>query len=246
MKLQNAVVLITGANRGIGLAFAREALARGAKKVYAGARDPSAITLPGVIPVRLDVTNEAEVSAAAAQCGDVTLVVNNAGIAEFGGFLADDAVASARRHLEVNFFGILHVARAFAPVLAKNGGGAMLDVLSVVSWINRPALAVYGASKSAAWGLTNALRNDFAEQGTQVLALHMGFVDTDLTKGIDAPKATPQAIVARAYDALEAGEEEVRADDMTNAVHAGFNATPPVYLTQPTNVVQAPAKASAG
>jgi NAD(P)-dependent dehydrogenase (short-subunit alcohol dehydrogenase family) len=233
MNIKDAVVFVTGANRGIGLAFVREAIARGAKKVYAGARDPSTITLPGVVPVRLDVTNEAEVAAAAAQCGDVTLVVNNAGIADFGGFLADDGVASARRHLEVNFFGILHVARAFAPVLAKNGGGAMIDVLSVVSWINRPALAIYGASKSAAWGLTNALRNDLAPQGTQVLALHMGFIDTDLTKGIDAPKATPESIVAKAYDGLEAGELEVRGDDLTNTVHAGFNATPPAYLAPP-------------
>jgi NAD(P)-dependent dehydrogenase (short-subunit alcohol dehydrogenase family) len=240
MKLENAVVLVTGANRGIGLAFARQALARGARKVYAGARDPSKVTLPGVIPIKLDVTDETDVAAAAAHCADVTLVVNNAGVAEWGGFMADDAVASARRQLEVNFFGILHMARAFGPVLAKNGGGGLIDVLSVVSWINRPALAVYGATKSAAWGLTNALRNDLAPQGTQVLALHMGFVDTDLTAGVDAPKATADSIVAATYDGLEAGELEVRADDAAKAVHAGFNAEPPVYLAPPPLPVAAP------
>src|SRR6218665_2640088 len=143
MKIHNAVVLITGANRGLGLAFAREALARGARKVYAGARDPSTVTLPGVVPIKLDVTSEADVAAAAAQCGDVTLLINNAGIANFGGFMVEGGLESARAHLETNFFGVLRLAQAFAPVLAANGGGAILNVLSIASWINRPMLGVY-------------------------------------------------------------------------------------------------------
>ncbi len=213
MKLQDAVVFVTGANRGIGLAFAKAALARGARKVYTAARDPAALTLSGATPIRLDVTSEGDAMAAAAACGDVTLLVNNAGIARVGGFLADDGVASARDHLEVNFFGVLHAARAFAPVLAANGGGAMVNVLSIASWVNRPQLAVYGASKSAAWGLTNGLRNELAGQRTQVLALHMGFVDTDMTRGFDVPKVSPDAIVALAYDGLEAGRSEVLGDE---------------------------------
>jgi NAD(P)-dependent dehydrogenase (short-subunit alcohol dehydrogenase family) len=233
MKIEDAVVLVTGANRGIGLAFARAALARGARKVYAAARDPASVTLPGVVPVKLDVTREDDAAAAAALCGDVTLLVNNAGIARAGGFLADDGVAAARDHLEVNFFGMLFTTRAFAPVLAANGGGAIVNVLSIASWMNRPMLAVYGASKSAAWGLTNALRNDLIGQRTQVLALHMGFVDTDLTRGIDAPKATPDAIVARAYDGLEAGLSEVLADDRTVAVHGALSSPAPIYLAPP-------------
>ncbi|MFD4839022.1 SDR family oxidoreductase [Achromobacter sp. NPDC058515] len=230
MELKNAVVLITGANRGLGLAFAREALARGARKVYAAARDPSAITLAGVEPIRLDVTHPDEVAAAAALAKDATLIINNAGIAVTGGFLAPDSVESARRHLDTNLFGPLLVARAFAPVLAANGGGAVLNVLSIASWINGPLLGVYAMSKSAAWALTNGLRQELRAQKTQVLGLHMGFVDTDLTQGIDAPKSTPEAIVRQALDALEAGEEEVLADEQTRQVKQGLSASPAVYL----------------
>ncbi|AMG47094.1 SDR family oxidoreductase [Achromobacter ruhlandii] len=230
MQLKNATVLITGANRGIGLAFAREALARGARKVYAGARDPAGVTLPGVQAIQLDVTSDRDVAAAAALARDVTLVINNAGIAATGGFLADDSIESARRHLETNLLGPLRVAQGFAPVLAANGGGALLNVLSIASWINRPLLGVYGMSKSAAWALTNGLRHELREQGTQVLGLHMGFVDTDLTRGLDAPKSTPDSVVRQAFDALEAGAEEVLADDATRQVKQGLSAQPPVYL----------------
>lgn len=230
MELKNATVLITGANRGIGLAFAREALARGARKVYAGVRDPSSISLPGLQAIKLDVTSDEDVAAAAALAKDVTLVINNAGIAATGGFLADDSIESARRHLETNLLGPLRVAQAFAPVLAANGGGALLNVLSIASWINRPLLGVYGMSKSAAWALTNGLRHELREQGTQVLGLHMGFVDTDLTRGLDAPKSTPESVVRQAFEALEAGAEEVLADDATRQVKQGLAAEPPVYL----------------
>lgn len=230
MKIENAVVLVTGANRGIGLAFARELLARGARKVYAGARDPASVTLPGVQAIQLDVTSDRDVAAAAALARDVTLVINNAGIAATGGFLADDSIESARRHLETNLLGPLRVAQGFAPVLAANGGGALLNVLSIASWINRPLLGVYGMSKSAAWALTNGLRHELREQGTQVLGLHMGFVDTDLTRGLDAPKSTPDSVVRQAFDALEAGAEEVLADDATRQVKQGLSAQPPVYL----------------
>ncbi|WP_137918153.1 SDR family oxidoreductase [Hydrogenophaga sp. 2FB] len=233
MKLHNASVLITGANRGIGLAFAREALARGARKVYAGARDPASVTLPGVEPIALDVNNPEQVAAAARHCGDVTLVVNNAGIANFGGFLAEGSIESLRTHMETNVIGLLRVSQAFAPVLAAQGGGALLNVLSIASWISSPTLSVYGASKSAAWAVTNGLRIELRGQGTQVLGLHMGFVDTDLTRGIDLPKATPEDIVRRAFDALEAGAEEVLADDFTQQVKRGLSAEPAVYLSAP-------------
>ncbi|ASC68189.1 short-chain dehydrogenase [Achromobacter denitrificans] len=230
MELKNAVVFITGANRGLGLAFAREALARGARKVYAAARDPSTVRLEGVEPVKLDVTRPDEVAAVAARARDVTVLINNAGIAATGGFLAPGSADSARRHLETNLIGPLLMAQAFAPALAANGGGALLNVLSIASWINRPLLGVYGMSKSAAWALTNGLRHELRDQGTQVLGLHMGFVDTDLTRGIDAPKSTPQAIVSEAFDALEAGEEEVLADEATRAVKLGLSVRPAVYL----------------
>nr|WP_315847382.1 SDR family oxidoreductase [uncultured Achromobacter sp.] len=230
MDLKNAVVLITGANRGLGLAFAREALARGARKVYAGARDPSTVTLAGVEAIKLDVTNPQDVAAAAAYASDVTLVINNAGIAAIGGFMAEGSIESAQRHLDTNLFGSLRVAQAFASVLAANGGGALLNVLSIASWINGPLLGVYAMSKSAAWAMTNGLRNDLRAQKTQVLGLHMGFVDTDLTKGIDGPKSTPESIVSQAFDGLEAGAEEVLADDRTRQVKQGLSAEPAVYL----------------
>jgi NAD(P)-dependent dehydrogenase (short-subunit alcohol dehydrogenase family) len=230
MKIANANVLITGANRGIGLAFAKAALARGASKVYAGARDPASITLPGVIPLRLDVISPADIAAAAQRAADVTLLINNAGIAIYGSFLADDAEDVLRRHLETNVFGVLRMSRAFAPVLARNGGGALLNVASVASFISGSRLANYAVSKSAVWSLSNGLRHDLRAQGTQVLTLHMAFVDTAMTHGIDAPKSSPEDIVARAFDALEAGKEEILADEFTRQVKAGVAADPAAYL----------------
>jgi NAD(P)-dependent dehydrogenase (short-subunit alcohol dehydrogenase family) len=234
MKIDNATVLVTGANRGIGLAFTRALLARGARKVYAGARDPSTVVPhAGVEAMRLDVTQPDEVAAAVARAGDVTLVINNAGIAQFGAFLAADSEAVARRQFETNFFGMLRMSQAFAPVLAANGGGALLNVLSIVSWINGGQLAAYAASKSAAWSLTNALRHELAAQKTQVLALHMAFVDTDLVRGVDVPKTSPEEIVQRALDGLEAGAAEVLADERTQFVKQGLTAATPSYLPQP-------------
>ena len=233
MKIADAVVVITGANRGIGLAFAKAFLARGVRKVYAGARDPSRVSMKGVTPLQLDVTSQNDVDAAARLAGDATLVVNNAGIANFGSFLADDAETVLRRHLETNLLGVLRVSRAFAPVLARNGGGALLNVASVVSWISNPLLANYAVSKSAVWSLSNGLRNDLRAQGTQVLALHMGFVDTDLTHDIAAPKSSADDIVRIAFDALEAGAEEVLGDEITRQVKRGLSAEPGVYLLAP-------------
>jgi NAD(P)-dependent dehydrogenase (short-subunit alcohol dehydrogenase family) len=230
MKIENAVVLVTGANRGIGLTFAHELLARGARKVYAGARDTAAVTQPGVQALRLDVTRPDDVAAAAELASDVTLVINNAGIAQPGGFLAPDSEDVARRIFETNFFAMLRMSKAFAPILKTNGGGALLNVLSVASWVNGGELAAYSASKSAAWSLTNALRNELAAQKTQVLALHMAYVDTDLTRGFEVPKSSPEEIVKRALDGLEAGQDEVLADELTQQVKQGMTAARSSYL----------------
>ena len=225
MKIHNAVALVTGANRGIGLAFTRELLARGARKVYAGARNAASVTLPGVEALRLDVTQPDDIAAAVARAGDVTLVINNAGIGAVGGFLLPDSEAVTRRMLETNFFGMLRVSQAFAPALKENGGGALLNVLSIASWVNGGLLAGYSASKAAAWSLTNALRQELAAQKTQVTALHMAFVDTDLVRGLDQPKSSPEEIVGRALDGLEAGLDEVIADAATQAVKQGLSGT---------------------
>jgi len=230
MKLDNATVFITGANRGIGLAFAREALARGARKVYSAARDATSVTLPGVQPVQLDVTDQAAVDAAAEACKDVTLLINNAGIAIPGGFLSPGSVDSARAQLDTNYFGPLRMSAAFAPVLARNGGGAILNVLSIGTWVTRPMLSVYASTNAAAWGFTNGLRHELRSQGTQVLGLHVAFVDTDLTRGISGPKSSPEDVVRRALDGLESGAEEVLADTLTQQVKQGLSAQPGVYL----------------
>lgn len=232
MKIENSVVLITGANRGIGLAFAHALLARGARKVYAAVRNPESITLAGVEVLRLDVTDPEHIAAAVQQASDVTLVINNAGIAQPGGFLDAESDAVSRRILETNFFGMLNVSKAFAPVLKANGGGALLNVLSVAAWVNGGELAAYSASKSAAWSLTNALRHELAAQNTQVLGLHMAYVDTDLTRGFDVPKSSAEDIVQRTLDGLEAGADEVLADALTEQVRQGLVAPRPVYLPQ--------------
>ena len=231
MKIENAVVLVTGANRGIGRAFVHELLARGARRVYTGARDPSSIAVQAKVqPLRLDVNNPKDVASAATLATDVTLVINNAGIAQPGGFLAADSEDVSRRIFETNFFSMLRMSKAFAPVLEANGGGALLNVLSVASWVNGGELAAYSASKSAAWSLTNALRNELAAQKTQVMALHMAYVDTDLTRGFDVPKSSPEEIVKRALDGLEAGLDEVLADELTLHVKSGMTAARTSYL----------------
>ena len=234
MKIDNnTVALVTGANRGIGLAFTQALLARGARKVYAAVRDPASVKpQPGVEAIRLDVTKPEDVAAAIARAGDVTLLINNAGVGHVGGFLADDSETVARQQFETNFYGVLRTSKGFAPVLAEHGGGAIVNVLSIVSWMNGGQLAAYAASKSAAWSLTNALRHELAPQKTQVLALHMGFVDTDLVRSIDAPKTSAEEIVKRALDALEAGQDEVLADEVTRQVKAGLVAARPSYLPQ--------------
>jgi len=230
MKIKNSVVLVTGANRGLGLVFARELLAAGAKKVYAAARDPAAITLSGVEAIRLDVTSADDIAAAVAACGDLTLLVNNAGIARGSPFLAPGSAAAARAELETNYFGPLALSQALAPALAANGGGAIVNVLSVLSWLNLTGAATYSASKAAAWSLTNGLRQELRAQGTQVLGLHVGFMDTDMARGIDAPKADPVDVVRQTLAALEAGREEVLADELSRQVRQGLAAPRGVYL----------------
>ena len=205
----------------------RRLLAAGASKVYAGARDPSTVTLEGVVPVKLDVTNAADIAAAAALCADVDLVINNAGVIG-----AQPAARLTRRGLresmETNLYGILSVSQAFAPVLKKNGGGALVNMLSALSWISLPGTSAYSVTKAAAWALSNGLRNELREQGTQVVSVHAGYIDTDMVKDVDSPKSRPQDIAAAVMAGIEAGDSEVLSDDTSRQVKAGFAAS--VYL----------------
>lgn len=232
MKTRNSVALVTGANRGLGLAFAKELLARGATKVYAAVRDPKSVpSIPGLVPVELDVTKPDTIARLGAAAPDVTLVINNAGVYRGQGALAPDAVAAARAEIETNYIGPLAVSSALAPALGKNGGGAIVNVLSALSWVSLGTSATYSASKAAAWQLTNGLRNELP--GTQVVGVHVGYIDTDMAKSVSAAKVTPEFVVSTTLDALEKGATEVLVDGTAQAVKA--NLTNGVYL-QPVSV----------
>jgi NAD(P)-dependent dehydrogenase (short-subunit alcohol dehydrogenase family) len=222
MQIEGSVVFVTGANRGIGKAFTDALLERGAAKVYAAARDVATITDPRVVRVQLDVTDFDRVGAVAQELDDVQLVVNNAGIGHVG-FPLEASLEDARAQLETNYLSLIASTQAFAPVLARNGGGAFINMLSVVSWIASPRLATYAASKSAAWSYTNSARVELKQQNTQVVGVHVGFVDTDLTAGLDAPKVSAATVAESALDALEAGEPEAVVDDVSRSVKAGLS-----------------------
>lgn len=221
MKVEGAAALVTGANRGLGAAIAQALVDAGAK-VYGAARDNTTITNPDVVPVLLDVTNPDDIATAARLCRDVSIVVNNAGIGRATASLAPGAVDAARAELETNYFGSLQMAQAFAPVLRDNGGGALVNVLSVLSFISMPQAATYSASKAAAWSLTNALRMELRRQGTLVVGVHAGFIDTDMAAGIDAPKISPQDVAAQIVAALDGDTEEVLADPTSELVKASL------------------------
>lgn len=220
MDISGSTALVTGANRGLGRHFASQLVARGAT-VYAGARNPDSIDLDGVIPLAVDVTDPASVAAAAQAAGDVTLLINNAGIAANVNLLTGD-LAGAHREMETNYFGTLSMVRAFAPVIERNGGGGILNVLSVLSWVSYPDISGYCASKSALWSATNAVRVELAGKGIVVTGLHVGLMDTDMAEGLDGPRANPADVATLAIDAVEAGDYEVLADEHSRTVRAGF------------------------
>ncbi|APW44514.1 SDR family oxidoreductase [Rhodoferax saidenbachensis] len=230
MQIKNSVVLVTGANRGLGQAFVNALLEAGAAKIYAAARDPGSITLKGVTPIKLDVTNAADIAAAAKQCTDLTLLINNAGISRGSSFLAAGSADAARAELETHFFAPLALSQAFAPILKANGGGAIVNVLSVLSWLNIAPVATYSASKAAAWSLTNGLRGELRAQGTQVVGVHVGYMDTDMARDVPGPKTSPLDVARQTLAALEAGKDEVLADELSRNVKQGLSAEKAVYL----------------
>jgi NAD(P)-dependent dehydrogenase (short-subunit alcohol dehydrogenase family) len=214
-QLADSVVLVTGANGGLGTEFVSQALQRGARRVYATARTPRAWKDERVVPLALDVTDSASVAAAAAAAADTTVVINNAGVSA-GRSLLTMPLDEVRAAYETNVFGPIAVAQAFAPILARNGGGALVDVHSALSWLARPG--AYPSTKAALWSVTNSLRLELAGQKTQVVGAHLGYADTPMTTGLDVDKADPRDIVSAIYHGLEAGDQEVLADDVSRRI----------------------------
>jgi NAD(P)-dependent dehydrogenase (short-subunit alcohol dehydrogenase family) len=225
MTNQQIVALVTGANRGLGKRFAAQLVERGAK-VYAAARRPETIDLPGVVPVQLDITDPESVARAASLAGDVNVLINNAGVSTRSTLLAGP-LEDVRLEMETHYFGTLSVTRAFVPIIEANGGGSILNVLSVLSWWHAPTSGAYSAAKAASWAMTDALRQELAPRGVHVAALHVGYMDTDMADFVPADQKTDPSVVAKlALDGLFAGEPEILADDLSRTVKAQLSATP--------------------
>jgi len=230
-KIEGKTALVTGANRGIGKVFVKELLDRGVAKVYAAARRPE--SLEGlvaesggrVVAIKLDVTRAEDVAAASAHT-DVSLLINNAGTAAFSGFVNADAIAQGRSEMDTNYFGTLRVSQAFAPALKANGGGAIINLGSIASLVNFPVLGTYSASKAAVHSLTQGLRAELAGQGTTVVGVYPGPVDTDMAEKFDADKTAPLEVVRQILDALEKGEESVFPDPTSAQLYGQLVAEP--------------------
>jgi NAD(P)-dependent dehydrogenase (short-subunit alcohol dehydrogenase family) len=213
VKIAGSVALVTGANRGIGKAFVDALVAMGAAKVYAGARDVVSISDSRVTAIELDVTNQSTIDAAVQSCGDVTLLINNAGVMHSSSMLTADSEAAMRSEFEVNVIGVQRMIRGFAPVLKANGGGAIVNMLSVVSWFTTPTNSTYAASKHAAMVVSDAARIELRAQNTPVVGVYVGYVDTDMAAGIDMPKVLPNHVAEAALQGVEAGTNHVRVGD---------------------------------
>lgn len=225
MKIKNSVALVTGANRGIGRALVTKLLESRAARVYAAARDPAslgpviALAPDRVLPLRIDITDQASVAAAAAEAGDVTLLINNAGVLASGGLLDGD-IEPMRLDMDTNSFGTLNMVRAFAPVLEANGAGAIVNLLSVITLASMPGLGGYCASKAALASMTQSLRGELAGRGIAVHGVFPGPIDTDMTKDFDMPKFDPADIAVAVLAALESGDEDIFPDDFSRQSHA--------------------------
>ena len=231
MRISGSVALVTGANRGIGRQFVRVLLERGASKVYATARSPELIDVPGVETLRLDITDAESIAAAASVAGDVDLLVNNAGVATYTNLVTGD-LDRIRLEMDTHFYGSLGMIRAFAPVLAANGGGAIVNVLSAMSWFSYAGANAYGTAKAAQWSLTNGARLELAGQRTLVTGVHLGAADTDMMAGYDGPKVDPADVARAALDGVEAGRLEVVVDEWSATIKASLARDPVEFYGQ--------------
>ncbi|MEC3982549.1 SDR family oxidoreductase [Amycolatopsis sp. H20-H5] len=232
MNIEGSVALVTGANRGMGRHFTEQLLERGAAKVYATARDPRSITTPGAQALTLDLLDPETISAAAEVADDLTLLINNAGVATYQNLIRGD-LAEIHREMDTQFFGTLAVTRAFADVLGRNGGGAIINVLSALSWFSWDGVTSYSAAKAAEWSLTNGTRVELTAQGTQVLGVHLGAADTDMMSGYQGgPLLDPAGVVRATLDGLDAGSVEVLIDDWSRTAKAGLAQDPAAFYAQ--------------
>jgi NAD(P)-dependent dehydrogenase (short-subunit alcohol dehydrogenase family) len=231
MEIAGSVALVTGSNRGIGRRFALQLLERGAAKVYATARRPELVDVPGVEVLPLDITDEASVAAAAAAATDVTLLVNNAGIATQGSLVSGD-LTDARREMDTHFWGTLAMVRAFAPVIEGNGGGGIVNVLSALSWFAHPGSGGYASAKAAEWNMTNSVRLELAGRGISVQGLHLGAADTDIMAGYEGPMIDPAEVARASLDGVERDAAEVVVDDWSALVKASLAHAPERFYAQ--------------
>ncbi|ULP42668.1 SDR family oxidoreductase [Mycobacterium lentiflavum] len=220
VNIKGSTVVVTGGQRGLGKAIVDEFLRRGAAKVYATARTPKPSTDPRLVSVALDVTQADSVAALAITASDADIVVNNAGVLGAAKLLDSD-IEEVQAVFETNYFGALRVAKAFAPILAENGGGALVNISSVLSWVG--GFGGYGDSKAAIWSLSNSLRVELEKQGTLVTSVHLGYTDTDMTTGFDVPKNDPRDVAHQIVAGVENGDAEVLADDMTRHFKAALS-----------------------
>lgn len=240
MDITDQTALVTGANRGIGRQFVLELLERGASKVYATARRPETLDFDDsrVVPLRLDLIDHESVVAAAVAAPDVTLLVNNAGIST-GASLTTGDLAEIRREMDTHFWGTLDVIREFVPALAAHGGGAIVNVLSALSWFAAPTSGSYSAAKAAEWNMTNGVRLELAGQGTLVQGVLLGAADTDISAGYDGPKIDPRDVPRLSLDGLMTGSIEVIVDDWTAMVKASLAGDPAAFYAQMTELLGA-------
>lgn len=215
MKIKDSVVLVTGANRGLGLAFSQVLLEMGAKKVYAAARNPEAIKLEGVIPVKLDITNQEDVEKISNSLFDINMLINNAGVHKKTNLLDGDSIEVIKDVLNTNLFGTLTMSKFIAPIIIKNGGGAIVNILSAGCWLNGHGNLAYSMSKAAALSLTNDMRPSLNCKGIQVSAIHAGFIDTDMMVSFPGKKLSPYSVAYDSLLAINQGSQEVLIDEMS-------------------------------
>jgi NAD(P)-dependent dehydrogenase (short-subunit alcohol dehydrogenase family) len=231
MNINDSVVLVTGGNRGLGKALVQAFLRAGARKIYVGSRTPIQTSDPRLQPIKLDITNAQDIAAAAGACQDITILMNNAGVAASdASFLTAPSLDQARQEMETNYLGTLAMIRAFAPHLGSNGGGTLVNMLSVLSWFTSPATgSSYSASKYAELSLTQGIRLELRSQGTQVIAVHAGYIDTDMTAAINAPKTSPEEVAARIIEGIRNNQEEVLADQTSQEIKAVLASNPQLF-----------------